>query len=293
MNAFVNHHPENMPLKSQVDLQLYHYGYQACDANHSWGPGIKDHYKIHLIFKGSGFYRLGEKTFSLGAGNAFLTTPDTIAYYKADAETPWEYAWFAFDGLNAHSYLSRSGLSTEAPVCNLSPDQLIEARQLIQHMIEMPSTAPGKDLLLLSKLYQLLALMVKTSGLTSGSSPSKVSGTRERAEAPVLPAMAEVYMKAALNYISMNYTRHMTCEEMADRIGIHRKYLAKLFNMALGTSPQAYLIAFRMEKAKQLLLHTTLTVAETAVSVGYEDSAAYSKAFKKYTGDSPTHFRQL
>lgn len=263
------------PIKSYVDLQLYHYGYQECDANHSWGPGVKDHYKIHIIFEGKGLYRLGDKTYQLTAGQAFLTTPETIAHYQADPEEPWTYAWFAFDGLKAKNYLERAGLSLAAPIIEFSPEALKMAYQWIQSMLELDLSQPGKDLFRLSHLYQLLGLVI---------------GQMTQSVREVNTSAKNLYLKSAFNYVEMNYSRKMSCEEMAHHIGIHRKYLARLFKESLETTPQAYLMTYRMEKAKQLLEGTFLSVSEVAVSVGYSDPLIFSKAFKKYCGAPPSAF---
>lgn len=268
---------ENQKIKSHVDLQLYHYGMQECQSGHSWGPGIKDHYKIHILFEGEGTYRLGSKTYSLKAGQLFLTTPDQIVFYKSSSETPWTYGWFAFDGLNAKSYLQRATLSTDSPIFTLTDQALAQAKQLMIEMVDSDLNRQGNDLTLLSLLYRLLALMID--------------------EAPVLkpesmPTQKELYLKGALSYIEMNYSRKMTCEEMADRIGVHRKYLGRLFKEAIHTTPQNYLITYRMEKAKLLLKDSTLSISQIGYSVGYDDPLVFSKTFKKYVGIAPSLFQK-
>ena len=56
-------------------------------------------------------------------------------------------------------------------------------------------------------------------------------------------------------------------------------------------SPIRYLQLIRMNRAK-LLLREALTVEEVAASVGYPDALYFSKAFKKWTGATPTAFRK-
>jgi AraC-like DNA-binding protein len=264
-------------LNAHIDLQLYHYGYQNCLPKHSWGPGIKDHYKIHLIFEGKGLYRLGSQTFELETGQLFLTTPDTVAHYIADETHPWTYAWFAFEGLSVKAYLQRAGLSAQSPVIKLSAEGLATSKVLIESMMGTDPNHFGKDLVLMGFLYQLLGLLI-------GSAPSDANSE--------VSSIKTLYLESAMAYVQMNYSRKMTCEEMASHIGIHRKYLARLFKENLRTSPQAYLIDYRMEKAKQLLEETYLSVSEVAVSVGYHDPLVFSKTFKKHVGKSPTVFKK-
>lgn len=275
MDKMINLHYEDAKEKTNVDLRLYHYGYEHCSPGHSWGPGIKDHYKIHLVFSGRGQYTVGERTYLLSAGQGFLTTPDTVVSYKADEEAPWTYGWFAFNGLNATTYLNRSGLSRENPICVVSEPQ--EAYETLLRMTKI-SQLPSKDLRLMAELYNLLGMIVDSNS-TSRSIHGLGEGHLD-------------YTHKAMDYIELNYSRRMSIEEMAGSIGISRKYLTKLFSAQFHCSPQQYLLTYRMEKAKKLLLETTLTISEVGYSVGYPDQFAFSKAFKGYSRMSPNAFRK-
>ena len=45
-----------------TSLSVYDTGYQRCEAGYQWGPGVRDHYCIHHILSGTGYYTVGEKT---------------------------------------------------------------------------------------------------------------------------------------------------------------------------------------------------------------------------------------
>ncbi|MNG35915.1 Arabinose operon regulatory protein [compost metagenome] len=79
---------------------------------------------------------------------------------------------------------------------------------------------------------------------------------------------------------------------MSDYLGLDRKYVATLFREALGMPPQQYLLHYRMNKAKELLRSTALSVTETARSVGYKDALLFSRMFKKVVGVAPSHYVQ-
>lgn len=270
----VNLHYDELKEKTNVDLRLYHYGYEDCEPLHSWGPGIKDHFKIHLVFSGKGTYKMGNNQYELGPGQGFLTTPDTVVSYTADSDDPWSYGWFAFNGLNAQNYLLRAGLSKENPILTLKEPEY--AISLLKEMITYDSTLSSKDLKLMSGLYQLLSLVIE-----SKTSKTAITDTQSSAKF--------TYLRAAQTYIETNYSRRMTVEEMAKHIGISRKYLARLFAQAYKMPPQTYLLTYRMERAKILLLETELNIGEVAYSVGYQDQFVFSKAFKNYTGHAPSH----
>ena len=59
--------------KELVSLSVYNVGFQKCDALYQWGPGIRDHYLIHYIISGKGYYKVKNNTFTLEAGDTFLS----------------------------------------------------------------------------------------------------------------------------------------------------------------------------------------------------------------------------
>ena len=79
--------------------------------------------------------------------------------------------------------------------------------------------------------------------------------------------------------------------DIADYVGISRTYLNHVFQKELGLSAQKFLMDFRLHKAANLLISTELPVTEVSAAVGYEDSLAFSKAFKKKFELSPKNYR--
>ncbi|MFD3686557.1 AraC family transcriptional regulator [Nocardiopsis sp. NPDC058631] len=80
---------------------------------------------------------------------------------------------------------------------------------------------------------------------------------------------------------------------LADRTGVSRSTLAKRFSDLVGEPPLTYLTRWRMTLAADLLVEReTSTVAEIARAVGYTDAFAFSVAFKRIRGVSPSEFRR-
>ena len=59
-------------------LSVCNVGHQKCDPNHHWGPGVKDHYLIHHIVTGKGYYHCNGKLYTLKAGDSFLIYPTML-----------------------------------------------------------------------------------------------------------------------------------------------------------------------------------------------------------------------
>jgi len=70
-------------------------------------------------------------------------------------------------------------------------------------------------------------------------------------------------------------------------------YMANLFSEALGTSIQLFIMAIKIERVKELMTYGELSISEIAWKMNYSSIAHLSNQFKKITGMSPSHFKQL
>jgi AraC-like DNA-binding protein len=70
-------------------------------------------------------------------------------------------------------------------------------------------------------------------------------------------------------------------------------YLANLFSEVQGTTIEKFLIAHKIEHVKELLVYNELNLTEIAYQMHYSSVAHLSAQFKKVTGLTPTHFKQL
>lgn len=84
----------------------------------------------------------------------------------------------------------------------------------------------------------------------------------------------------------------LTLAGLAQRVGVTPEHLCREFRREREASPMACRNALRMRNAMGLLEHTTLTCQEIADRVGYGDAYAFSKAFRREVGCSPTAYRR-
>jgi AraC-like DNA-binding protein len=258
-----------------IDLQLYYCGKEQCKPEHSWGPGVKDHFKIHYIHEGRGIFQLNNKVYHLSKGQGFLILPGTIAYYKSDGTIPWTYSWVAFNGINAEFYLKNAGLSQDNPVFNIKDENLMDS--CFNQMFMAGEMKKGRDMAFQGILYLFLSLITENSD------------SKEDLHKPF--NSKESYIQKALEFIKKNYSRDMRVSEIAAYIGIDRKYLATIFKEILFKTPQQFLIDYRIEKACELIIKSDLAISDIARSVGYKDPLLFSKLFKKNKGVSPKNYR--
>ena len=92
-------------------------------------------------------------------------------------------------------------------------------------------------------------------------------------------------------YLDVNYSEKLRLKDVAHNFGVHPNYLTRVFHEKYHVSPKQYLLNLKLQKACQLLHTTELPVAVIANSMGFDDSLAFSKLFKKTYGFSPSHYR--
>lgn len=100
------------------------------------------------------------------------------------------------------------------------------------------------------------------------------------------------HVDMAKRYIDENYFNDIKVEELAELLGLDRKYLRNLFTEHVGMSTKDYLMVCRVERAKELLEIGDLSISSVALSVGYRDALGFSKIFKKYVGVSPSEYKE-
>lgn len=99
-------------------------------------------------------------------------------------------------------------------------------------------------------------------------------------------------IKKTQTYIKEFYHSDISMDELARLAEMDVKRFYYIFKKQVGMSPKQYLIHYRIEKSKGLLLKNNVSVREVAELVGYEDPFHYSRLFKKYVGVSPREFRK-
>ncbi|HIT63959.1 MAG TPA: AraC family transcriptional regulator [Candidatus Ventrimonas merdavium] len=261
------------------DITIYQYGYEQCVPNHTFGPGMRNHYLIHCILSGNGTYRTNdrerEQEYHLHAGQAFLIEPNRLVHYFADGSTPWEYIWIEFDGMKAKEYLSEAGLSQAAPVYRASTEEgFQELSENLLYLINNPDILPAE---VIGHTYLFFGSLIRNSRNSRRLPKNNIQ---------------DFYVQSTVDFIENHYMEEISVEDMAQNLGLNRSYFSKVFKKATQKSPQDFLIQYRINKACELLRSTRMSVGQTAQLVGYHNPFHFTRAFKKLTNQSPQEWRK-
>lgn len=271
--AFFHYNPDG-PYRDHPAMYLLYWGKEDCVPGHAVGPLIRDHYKVHFVHKGKGTVRVGDRTHTLAAGQAFFIYPRVVTYYEADRDEPWTYSWIGFQGDEAAQALARTALSPEMPVF---PMDMKLMPFLYERMCEAESEQASAGLQLQALLYSFLAALTATVPLNAAAKPA----SRKQ----------DAYVHQSIEFIHTHYGEDISVTGLARTLGLDRKYLSAVFKRSTGLPPQQYLLQYRMDKACELLGDGRYTVGEVARSVGYRDALLFSRMFKKTKGVPPKAYR--
>jgi len=106
-----------------------------------------------------------------------------------------------------------------------------------------------------------------------------------------LAGLRDPLVGRALTLLHARPSRAWTLEQLASEAAASRSVLADRFNDLVGYPPIQYLTRWRMQIAARRLMDPTARIASVAHEVGYESEAAFSRAFKKFVGQSPGQWR--
>lgn len=238
--------------RNLTDLNPLIAGEHVCDPSHSFGPAVRKYTLIHYVLSGKGTLYARGQAFPVAAGQAFIILPGEVTTYTADKEDPWYYRWIGFDGALSEHF-------SKLPPVFTPPDSLFVK---LFRLAADPSVAEYR---LAAELFSLYAaLFTETT--------------------------ANPHVRRVENYIRAAYMHPLRVEQIATELNLDRRYLSRLFKEKTGETIQAYLIRVRMEAAADLL-RQGCSVADAACLAGYDDTANFSKMFKRHFGESPLYFK--
>lgn len=248
------------------------WGYKPSN-DHQWGPGIRDLYAMHYVISGSGFYWMNRTCYEVHEGESFLIFPQTEVYYYADSKDPWEYVWLEFRGDEGKELINLTALSPCTPVTAAVEPSLRQYWKELFHIPEANSIRRFEEERSSAKLRLLLSYYLEYFP----RSQSTVSTD---------------YVLAAKQFIKANYWKSdLSVREVVQHVNIDRTYLFRLFKENTGSSVYQYLTLYRLQKACELLMNSSIDIKTTAYSVGYSDQLNFSKIFKRMIKKTPSQYR--
>jgi len=111
---------------------------------------------------------------------------------------------------------------------------------------------------------------------------------RVKASSPMLvPRLQRV-----MTFIDDNITLDLSVSTLAQVAGMSSFYFCRSFKQSTGITPHQFVLARRMELARQLLLQEPMRLMQVARKVGFTDQSQFTRVFRKIVGTTPSQFRR-
>jgi AraC family transcriptional regulator len=109
---------------------------------------------------------------------------------------------------------------------------------------------------------------------------------------PASGGMAPWQVARIRDYLASHLADNVSLAELAALVGMSPYHFCRAFRRSVGAPPHRYQIKLRVERAKNLLANSPLSIADISASVGYEDQGQLARLFRTEVGMSPSHYRR-
>ncbi|UFH57800.1 AraC family transcriptional regulator [Spirosoma sp. KNUC1025] len=256
----------------------------------TWAHATHKHTYFEIIFvlRGHGNHHINGSTYSYGAGDVFLLGPEDYHHFTIEGLTEFSFIRFnesvqkhaqgeatwqaVITTLLTTSSQSRGSLVTDP----LEKQKLNYLREVLEaenarqpaHYFE-----PMRD----SLLRSMLLILARNLFQHPPSSPV----VRDSVEAILLYIKQHIHQPALLSIDSLARVFHYS-----------PAYISLYFKKHTGESLKQYITRHKIKLLEARLLYSSVSLAQLADEFGYTDESHLCKHFKKYTGYTPTSFRQ-
>ena len=230
--------------------------------------GRVDYHILYMVRGRKEIIINGKKHQMLAGDAAFYlpSDPHDYTFFVDEASPVAESRYIHFSGTAADEAVKSAGI-TES--CFL-PSAGGEVGRLMVSIIT--AQRAGDSLAACGQLLRLLSQLVSAQDGTEGETVRRI---RRQAE-----------------FINAHFAEEIDLDSCAEEVGLSRSRFSHLFTEVMGTSPYKYQLSLRLDRAKELLCFSTLSVGEISASVGFSDPLYFSRIFRKRFSLSPSDYRK-
>jgi len=242
-----------------------------------WGATSRKRgrFDFYLSYNHDGIMKVlsGNNICEIGPGTVFIYRPNEEQYYgQANNITIANY-WVHFTGYGATEMLIKSNLA-QGNIFIIGVDN--EITDLFDKMMnEIADKSHNFEVFSASILMQIFSIISRK--LVSNNS---IVHMNER----------DLLINSTVNFIHKNFANEIKVSTLANMACLSPNRYSDVFKKITGLSPKQYLISLRLQKAKELMTNTSLSIKQISSLVGITDQLYFSKLFKLYEKISPSEF---
>lgn len=262
-----NAHPPRKPYPDSDHPNHYYFDWE--------GGRVLDEFQLVYIAHGQGFFESDNQLPMLvEAGTAFLLYPNVRHRFRPSEETGWEEFWVGFTGHYAEYLMGQDCFSAQRPLIRMG----FQA-ELLNVFTRLVDTMKYEGV-----AYQQIGtcLVIQLLGLVYAS--ALIADTRRTDR--------EQLIHQVRYRIQENWATAIDFEALSQEFNVSYIWFRKTFKAVMGIAPGQYHLNLKLEKARQMLQETALSVSEIAFQSGFESEFYFSRIFKKKLAITPSAFRK-
>lgn len=257
-------------------VTLYHFtGTQETHTHDCW--------EFCYAVSGKGRFVLNGAGHDMSAGDLVLTAPGDTHQESATIRDSMEL--FFLKVRSDAPILQAFNLPFEGSVF-LHARKMPEIEQILKNiLVESLEEKEGYEFVLEAELTRLIVLVGRlcrqnTEPGAGGETLSELIGAKK------LNVVSQVKQ-----YIDENLNKEISLTELSGLFYVSPQHLTRLFKAVTGSAPKQYVMARKMEKAKELLGGTGMKIERIAEDVGYANIHYFYRMFRKEAGMTPLQYR--
>lgn len=267
-------------------IQYGHHSDNDCQMH-----GHSDFSELVIVLEGNAEHLVGNEKYPISKGEVFVINKDTEHGYNSASnfkicnimfkpeimlekifnikQTAGFQALFVVEPqyLQSKRFCSR---------LRLNAHDFAEVKRMTEYMLdEYNCKDDGWQTVVYTQFLQLCVTLSKIYQKNSNSTDREV-----------------MRLSRAIAYIEKNFCEDISAARLASECGYSERQLSRLFKLTFSQTPTQYITGLRMQKARQMLAGSEMSIGEISWSCGYDDQNYFSRIFKKYTGTAPTKYRE-
>lgn len=240
-------------------------------------PHSHDYLEIIFIVDGKGTITLADEEHKVSRGDIVIYNAGVKHFEKSCEDDPMEAKFIAFDHLK---------------ITDLPPNWLLPpSYSQIYHTGDMYDIFNRYFNSILKELTNKERLYIEISQNMARTLIMYLFRLINKTEKSACLFENGKTLESVAGYIAEHYSESLTLDEISKDCRISKYYLSHIFSKSYGKSLGKYILEFRLDKARDLLIATKLSVNEIAKRVGYSDVSYFCRLFKREVGMTPLAYR--